>query len=336
MMNKALIVLAGFMTLACLNVTVYAADRTAPAGNSAEGASAVSPAAAPTADDAAALAKAAQNPLASMVSVPIQWNINPDVERHKIQGNKIVLRGLLGRYLDEEPGGDGVLRLRIRDRLLEKWFPGLEKHDRTQNVVNIQPVYPLTLGSVNMINRLIVPMLWQPVGGGGTEFGLGDFQYTAFFSPAEAGKVMWGAGPAFMFPTATDDMLGTGKWCAGPAAVVLTMPGRWVFGALVNNLWSFAGESDRPDVNSMLVQPFINYNFNKGWYFSMSPIITANWKADSDQRWTVPVGGGFGKIFKIARQPVNASVGAYHNVEKPDGAADWNLRFQVQFMFPKK
>lgn len=334
-MNKATSTLVVSVALFCFCAAVCTAEEPAPVSDTpaevAEGASSGTPAPAGT----EALAKEAQNPLSSVISLPIQWNINPGVERYEINKDDLFLRSLVGRWLDEEQGGDGVLRLRVRNRLLREWYPGLEEHDRTLNVVNVQPVYPMTLGKVNLINRLIMPVMWQPIGRDDTEFGLGDFQYTAFFSPAKAGKVIWGVGPAFLFPTATDDALGTGKWSAGPSAVVLTMPGRWVLGALANQLWSFAGEDDRPDVSSMLIQPFINYNFDKGWYLTSSPIITANWEADSDQRWTVPVGGGVGKIFKIGKQPLNAQVGAYYNVEHPDGGADWNLRVQLQFMFPK-
>jgi hypothetical protein len=78
------------------------------------------------------------------------------------------------------------------------------------------------------------------------------------------------------FPTASDSLIGTGKWSAGPSLVVLTMPGHWVLGALASNQWSFAG-SGKNDVNSLLVQPFVNYNFSHGWYLTTSPVITANW-----------------------------------------------------------
>jgi hypothetical protein len=136
-------------------------------------------------------------------------------------------------------------------------------------------------------------------------------------------------------PTATDDVLGTEKWGAGPSAVVLTVQGHWVYGALINQIWSFAGDDDRDDVDQMLIQPFVNYNLTDGWYLSSSPIITANWEADSGNKWTVPVGGGFGKIFRIGKQPMNASVQAFYNVEKPDNGPDWTLRLQLQFLFPK-
>jgi hypothetical protein len=86
----------------------------------------------------------------------------------------------------------------------------------------------------------------------------------------------------------------------------------------------------------MLLQPFVNYNLPKGWYISSSPIITANWEADSGDKWTVPLGAGIGKVFKIGKQPMNAQVQGYYNVEKPDNGADWTLRLVLQFLFPKK
>jgi hypothetical protein len=124
------------------------------------------------------------------------------------------------------------------------------------------------------------------------------------------------------------------RWGAGPALVVLTMPGKWVIGSLFSNVWSFAGSGDQ-DVNLFTWQYFINYNLADGWYLTSAPIITANWEASSGEKWTVPFGGGFGKLFKIGKLPVNGSAQAYYNVEKPTYGADWTLRLQLQFLFPK-
>jgi hypothetical protein len=115
---------------------------------------------------------------------------------------------------------------------------------------------------------------------------------------------------------------------------VISMPGRWVLGAVVNNLWSVGGDSNREDITSMAIRPVLFYNFPNGWYIVSTPIIRAVWTADSDNRWIVPVGGGFGKIFKIGKQKMNASAQAFYNVEKPDAFEDWSLRLQFQFLFP--
>jgi len=112
------------------------------------------------------------------------------------------------------------------------------------------------------------------------------------------------------------------------------MPGKWVVGSLFSNLWSFAGSGSQ-DINLFTWQYFVNYNLPNSWYLSSAPIITANWEADSGNKWTVPFGGGFGKIFRIGKQPMNAQVQAFYNVAKPDFGPDWTLRLQLQFLFPK-
>jgi hypothetical protein len=205
------------------------------------------------------------------------------------------------------------------------------------NTMLIKPVYPLKITeNWNLINRAIVPVIYQGevVEGIGSKFGMGDITYQGFLSPAKPSKFTWGVGPVVSFPTGAERMT-TDKWSAGPALIGLTMPGNWVVGALVFNTWSFAGDDDAGDVNQLSFQYFINYNLPKGWYLSMSPTITANWEADSDDRWTVPFGGGFGRVFNIGKQPINASLKANYNVEHPDDASNWNISAQWTFLFPK-
>jgi hypothetical protein len=241
---------------------------------------------------AAELQKAVQNPVASLISVPIQNNSNFGV-------------------------GD---------------------YDRTQNVLNIQPVIPAKLGEKWMIiSRIIQPIVWQPYPSQttGGEFGFGDMNPTFFLSPAKPGKLIWGAGPAFVIPTATNDILGQGKFSIGPSLVALTQPGHWTLGALVNNVWSVAGSGGRPDVNQTLLQYFVNYNLKKGYYISVSPILTANWEAASGDVWTVPFGGGIGRILKMGYQPVNVTAQFYANPIRPSGASSWGMRLQLALLFPK-
>jgi hypothetical protein len=140
-----------------------------------------------------------------------------------------------------------------------------------------------------------------------------------------------------LIPTSTNNALGNGEWGGGVSAVVLTMPGNWVVGSLFSNVWAPKGDASRNKVNLFTWQYFINYNIpnGDGLYLVSAPIITADWEADSSDRWTVPFGGGVGKIFRIGQQPVNAQISAYYNVEKPDLGADWQLRAQIQFLFPK-
>jgi hypothetical protein len=239
--------------------------------------------------DNQSLAKAAQNPVADLVSLPFQnntdFNFGPEEE--------------------------------------------------TLNTLNIQPVYPVSLNNDwNLITRTIVPVVSQPglTPDQDRETGLGDTTFTAFLSPRDSGDLIWGAGPVVLLPTNTDDRLGPDEWGAGASVVLLTMPGRWVVGSLFSNVWDIDGDTD---INLFTWQYFINYNFEDGWYFTSAPIMTANWEAESGEEWTVPVGGGFGKIFRIGRQPMNANFQYFYNLEQPKGVGDWSIRAQLQFMFPK-
>jgi hypothetical protein len=212
-------------------------------------------------------------------------------------------------------------------------------------VLNIQPVIPITVGSVNLISRVIIPIasvqgfieglpgLPEGTPGDGAT-GLGDINYSLFLSPADPGKLIWGVGPSFGLRTATDPQLGSGKWTMGPTVVVLTQPKPWSMGVLLRQLWSYAGDPDRSDVSQFLVQPFVNYNLPGGWYLVSDPVITANWKSDSGV-WTVPLGAGFGKLFAIGNQPINSRILAFYNVARPDAAPDWALKFTIQLLFPK-
>lgn len=211
--------------------------------------------------------------------------------------------------------------------------------DGTQNILNIQPVIPFSpTKDWNVITRTILPIVTQPgfSAGESTTTGLGDLQFSAFLSPSNAEGWIWGAGAIAQAPTNSNDRLGNDRWGLGPTFVALRLEkgSPWVYGALVNNVWSVGGGAD-PKYNNFLLQPFLNYNLPGGLYLTSSPIITANWEAESSQRWTVPLGAGVGKIFHFGRLPVNMQLGAYYNVVAPDNGPDWQLRFQVQFMFPK-
>jgi hypothetical protein len=243
---------------------------------------------APKGEDADALRRAAQNPVANMISLPLQNNTNFSYGRYK----------------------------------------------QDQNVLNFQPVIPIKINDDwNLITRWITPLIYQPqlTPTGQREFGLGNLTPSFFLSPAHSGAVIWGAGPILYLPTATDKTLGTNKWGGGPSFVALTIQGPWVLGALVNNIWA-GTQNDR--VNLFTLQPFINYNLPGGWYLTSGPVITANWLTKNGEKWTVPVGGGFGRLFRLDKLPINAQIQAFYNVVKPTGGADWTLRFQVQALLP--
>ena len=256
------------------------------------------------------LAKQSQNPVGALISVPFENNLDFDVG----------------------PSGERML------------------------VTNFKPVIPMAVTEdLNLINRIVAPVIYMegqdvptPPGSGidlpfggpvfppdDDEFGLGNIQYQAFFSPSKPGKVIWGLGPVLELPTNTDDVLGTDTWSAGPALVVLSMPGNWVVGALAQNLWDFSKDGDEDDINKFLFQPIINYNLDDGWYLSATTTITANWEADSGEEWTVPVGGGGGRLVRFGKQPVDFKLMGYWNAEKPQFGADYSVQFTVKFLFPK-
>jgi hypothetical protein len=218
------------------------------------------------------------------------------------------------------------------------------------NILNIQPVLPVTVGDWNLVNRIIAPIADAPGGitglpdnpgvgettESGRAFGLGDINYSLFLNPLETkGRLIWGIGGSITAPTATDDRLGSGKWSAGPTAVGLVQPKWGTYGMLARHLWSFAGDGNRRSVNQSLIEPFVNYNLDGGWYLISDMVITVDWEIRSGDKMTLPLGGGVGKIFKIGNQPINSRLEVYCNVVRPDGAPDWQISFTWQFLFPK-
>jgi len=259
---------------------------------SARGASAQSPGANPTpkvaADQATDLAKQQQNPISSLISVPLQGN----------------------------------------------WDFGLGDRDAAGTLFNIQPVVPLAISrSTNLVLRVILPLASQPGSGDVRVNGLGDVVATAFFSPAKSGRVIWGAGPVFLLPTATNNTLGSEKFGVGPSAVLLTQPGPWTIGLLFNHIWSASGASDREDVSSTFLQPFVNYNLGDGLAVGAVMEATANWKAD--EHWTAPLLFTVSKVARLGNRPVNFVVGAGPTVVSPEGGSTWRFRFMAVFLYPR-
>jgi len=210
----------------------------------------------------------------------------------------------------------------------------------TQNILNIQPVIPIEVNSEwNVITRTILPVIWNPslAPGDPATNGIGDTTFTAFLSPAKPGHWIWGAGPVLQLPTNSNAELGNKNWGAGPSAVVLHLEhgDPWVYGVLVNNVWSLSSNKQGGSYNQGLIQPFVNYNFPDGFYLTSAPIATVNWKAEGGNKWTVPVGGGVGKIFHVGKLPINMQLSAYYNAIRPDDGASWQIRFQIQLLFPK-
>lgn len=240
---------------------------------------------------AAELAQKLSNPVANLISVPLQYNLD---------------------------------------------F-GIGPANATRHTINVQPVIPLALSEDwNVITRTILPIIYAeaPVKGGDDKFGLGDTVQSFFFSPKEptSGGWIWGAGPALLYPTATDEALGAEKFGLGPTAVLLKQEKGWTYGALANHLWSVAGESSRADISATFVQPFVSFTTKKFTTFTFNSESTYDWE---NTQWTVPFNAQVSQLLKIGQQPISIGVGARYYADKPSGGPEWGLRFVVQFLFPK-
>lgn len=215
---------------------------------------------------------------------------------------------------------------------------GFGPNDGDRVTLNIQPVVPIPLNDDwTMISRTILPVIWQNdiAGPSGEQFGLGDITQSLFFSPKTPGPggIIWGAGPAFLIPTATDDLLGSGKLGVGPTAVVLKQMNGWTVGALANHIWSVAGDGDRSDVSSTFLQPFISYTTADAWTYGLNLESTYNWETEE---WSVPVNFTVAKLVKFGKQPVSFTVGARYWAESPEsGPEGWGFRGVVTFLFPE-
>jgi hypothetical protein len=210
----------------------------------------------------------------------------------------------------------------------------------TQDILNIQPVIPIHISQDwNLITRTILPLVWSPSfqpAAAVPPFGLAPTTFSAFLSPTQAiDGWTWGIGTIAELPTITNKNLGSNVWGFGPAVVAVRMAHPWVYGLLLNTVFSLGGTSGPGGTKYTLttINPFINYNFGEGWFVGMSNVTTASWDTGGE-KWTLPVGAQFGRLIKIAdKLPVNLLVGAYYNALRPTGAGTWQLRTQVTFIF---
>jgi hypothetical protein len=239
------------------------------------------------------LAQQLSNPVAALVSVPFQFNYDSNIGANR-SGDKYLL--------------------------------------------NFQPVIPFHLNdSWNLISRTIVPMVSQSdiAQGSGSQTGLGDVVQSFFFSPQKPtdSGLIWGVGPVFLLPTDTDPLLGARKWGAGPTAVLLWQSHGWTYGALVNHIWSFAGERNRQNVDSTFLQPFLNYTTKDAWTFGLNTESTYDW---THHQWSTPINATVSKLIKVGHQPVSLGAGVRYWAASPDsGPHGWGARFVVTLLFPK-
>jgi hypothetical protein len=213
---------------------------------------------------------------------------------------------------------------------------GGDLDDRTLFNLNIQPVIPFSISKDwKVIARTIIPINSFPGPDDERFSGFGDIQEQIFFTPAKSGGLIWGFGPIFSLPTATALPAETGSWAVGPTLVLVKNAGPFVLGGLFSQVWNFADHGGDPKTNRFTFQPFINYNFGKGWAFAFAPIISANWDAADGNQWTVPLGLGISRTTVFNRRPMSLSLQYYYNVERPDGAGANQLRFVISLLYPK-
>lgn len=239
------------------------------------------------------LAKQLQNPVAALISIPFQFNYDQDMG----------------------PSEDG-----------ERWL------------LNLQPVVPVSINDEwNLISRTILPVIDQEdtFPGSGSQTGVGDVVQSLFFSPVKPtrGGWIWGAGPVFLLPTGSDDLLTTDKWGGGPTLVGLKQKGPWTYGGLANHIWSFAGDTDREDVNASYFQPFVSYTTPSAWSFAVNTESTYDWQND---QWSVPVNAVISKVTKIAGQSVSLGAGLRYWMDTPEnGPEGLGFRFNIVLLLPK-
>ncbi|MDP3008941.1 MAG: hypothetical protein Q8N30_07710 [Methylococcales bacterium] len=223
------------------------------------------------------------------------------------------------------------------------------------SIGSIQPIIPVSLGSWNVINQLSlnfidtsggiqgIAQLPEPYAGSGA-VGLGDTTFTSLFSPVSSDNVSWGFGPTFVFPTDTlfsdiedrrSRQLGSGKFSIGPSAMIVTQSKPFTLGLNVKQIWSVLGNDSRRSVSQMELKPFVNYNLADGWYVLSDMDMVANWNRDNNQGWTVPVGGGVGKVVAVGKDAINIRAESYYNPIRPDQSPDWSANVTLQYLFAK-
>ncbi len=214
---------------------------------------------------------------------------------------------------------------------------GIGDYNGSKNTLNIQPVIPIHLtAKLNLIARVILPVVSQHdiYQEGSEQTGLSDAVVSAFFSPSEAKNgLVWGAGPVFLVPIATDDLLGTKKFGVGPTALLLKQGHGWTYGVLANQIWSVAGDEMRSDVNQMFLQPFLVYNWKSGAGLGINSEITQNWDGNSTVAFLNPTASA---VTKFGKQIVSLVVGPRIQVAATDGTkAAMGVRAAITFVFPK-
>jgi hypothetical protein len=218
------------------------------------------------------------------------------------------------------------------------WEQNVGPAEQTRFIVNVQPVMPFAMNEQwNLIARVIVPFVSQPAlfDSGVPAFGVSDILASFFFSPSKASAYTWGVGPVISLPSTATPTLGTGKWSAGPTAVVLRQSGPVTVGALWNQVWSFSGDSTRSDVSQMFLQPFVAYTGKNLVTYTLQSEMTANWKAD-DEQWSVPINVIVSKLSSFGVFPASYQVGFGAYAVHPDIGPSWKIRGAIVVLLPRR
>ncbi len=206
-------------------------------------------------------------------------------------------------------------------------------HHKAGDAFNIEPLVPFSLNADwDLFARPSLTVAYSPTPH--EQSGLEDLETSFFLAPANETTWIWGLGPIFDFPTASSSQLGTGRWSAGPTAVLAYSEGPWSNYILAYQLMSFAGNRERGSVNQTYIEPEVSYNFESGWYADCDPAITYDWTADTANAWTIPMGADTGKALKLGFQDLTLQVGAYDLLKRPDGAPQWILDVSLTLLFP--
>jgi hypothetical protein len=216
------------------------------------------------------------------------------------------------------------------------WEQNVGPNEQTRFVLNVQPVLPFALNQDwNLIARVIMPFVSQPplFEGGAPAFGVSDILTSFFFSPRRGGLI-WGVGPVISLPSTSVPTLGTEKWSAGPTVVALKQDGRWTYGALWNQVWSFSGNDARNDVNQMFLQPFLSYQATPTVTLTVQSETTANWEVDED-RWTVPINAIVSKLSSFGVFPASYQFGFGVWASRPETGPSWRLRGAIVLLLPR-
>jgi len=190
-----------------------------------------------------------------------------------------------------------------------------------------------------VVTQLTVPLVESVPGGRGEDrsSGFGDIELASVVAPSRRYGWLWGLGPTFIFPSASNEALGQEKWQAGPAALTAYVGRKWAGYAIAQQWWSFAGDDDRPDTSQLCVDYGLIRNLARRWQVGLQPTMTVDWKASRGSQVSFPVGLGVGRTVRIGELPVQIWMEADYYAVRPDDVAGsrWGVQLQISPVIPE-